>query len=178
MKFVFDAIKFISEIENENNQKHQSLNYNNEENYQKDLELAIMKSKEQEKIELEKAKQEELLIQMALQQSMNEIQNLKKEKEEEKKIELKEEKEEEKFDEEYGICPIKMEYMKHPMLSPSGNYYEKDAIIEWIKKNQTDPITREKLTVDMLVEDKEYAKKIKEYKKKFRKKIKQLNLNK
>ncbi len=68
--------------------------------------------------------------------------------------------------------------MKHPMLSPSGNYYEKDAIIEWIKKNQTDPVTRENLTVDMLVEDKEYAKKIKEYKKKFRKKIKQLNLNK
>ena len=178
MKPTFDAMKFISEIENENNQRHQSLNYNNEENYQKDLELAIMKSKEQEKIELEKAKEEELLIQMALQQSMNEIQNLKKEKEEEKKLELKEEKEEEKFDEEYGICPIKMEYMKHPMLSPSGNDYEKDAIIEWIKKNQTDPITREKLTVDMLVEDKEYAKKIKEYKKKFRKKIKQLNLNK
>ena len=75
MEFIFDAMKFISEIDNENNQRHQSINYNNEENYQKDLELAIMKSKEQEKIELEKAKEEELLIQMALQQSMNEIQN-------------------------------------------------------------------------------------------------------
>ena len=60
MEFIFDAMKFISEIDNENNQRHQSLNYNNEENYQKDLELAIMKSKEQEKIELEKAKEEEL----------------------------------------------------------------------------------------------------------------------
>ena len=64
--------------------------------------------------------------------------------------------------------------MKHPMLSPSGNYYEKSAIIDWINKNQTDPMTREKLTVEMLIEDKEYAKKIKEYKKKFRKQIRKL----
>ena len=83
--------------------------------------------------------------------------------------------EEEKFDENFGICPIKLEYMKHPVLTPSGNYYEKAAIIDWIKKNQTDPMTREKLTVDMLIEDKEYSKKIKEYKKKFRKEIRKNN---
>ena len=47
--------------------------------------------------------------------------------------------------------------------------------IDWIKKNQTDPMTREKLTVDMLIEDKEYSKKIKEYKKKFRKEIRKNN---
>ena len=46
------------------------------------------------------------------------------------------------------------------MLTPSGNYYEKSAIFDWIKKNQTDPMTREKLTKDMLIEDKEYAEKI------------------
>ena len=68
--------------------------------------------------------------------------------------------------------------MKHPMLSPSGTYYEKSAIIDWIKKNQTDPMTREKLTIDMLVEDKEFAKKIKEYKKKFRKQIRKLKKSK
>ena len=108
-----------------------------------------------------------------------ELNNIKNEKEKEKTneniLDIKEEKEEEKFDEDYGICPIKLEYMKHPMLSPSGNYYEKSAIIDWINKNQTDPMTREKLTVDMLIEDKEYAKKIKEYKKKFKNYIKKLN---
>ena len=61
------------------------------------------------------------------------------------------------------------------MLTPSGNYYEKSAIIDWINKNHTDPMTRENLTVDMLIEDIEFRKKIKEYQKKFKKQIKQLN---
>lgn len=116
------------------------------------------------------------LLHINLNNRDNEEDNDDKNEEGNKIEELKEEeKEEEKFDEDFGICPIKLEYMKHPMLAPSGNYYEKSAIIGWIKKNQTDPLTREKLTVDMLVEDKEYAKKIKEYKKKFRKQIRKLN---
>ena len=143
------------------------------------LDLAIKKSLEQENLEIEKDKEEQL-IQLALFNSILEI-NKTKEKEkikEEKRqniIELNEEKEEEKFDENFGICPIKLEYMKHPMLTPSGNYYEKSAIIDWINKNHTDPMTRENLTVDMLIEDEEFSKKIKEYKKKFKKEIKQLN---
>ena len=36
-------------------------------------------------------------------------------------------------------------------------------------------MTRENLTVDMLIEDSEFRKKIKEYQKKFKKQIKQLN---
>ena len=160
----------------------QSSNDNNKtENYdQQLLDLAIKKSEEQENFEIERDKEEEL-IQLAIYNSIMELNNINngKEKETENKIELIEEKEEkkeeEKFDEDYGICPIKLEYMKHPMLSPSGNYYEKSAIIDWINKNQTDPMTREKLTVEMLIEDKEYARKIKEYKKKFRKQIRKLN---
>ena len=161
----------------------QSSNDNNKtENYdQQLLDLAIKKSEEQENFEIERDKEEEL-IQLAIYNSIMELNNINNEKEKEtgkeNKIELIEEKEEkkeeEKFDEDYGICPIKLEYMKHPMLSPSGNYYEKSAIIDWINKNQTDPMTREKLTVEMLIEDKEYAKKIKEYKKKFRNQIRKL----
>ena len=161
----------------------QSSNDNNKtENYdQQLLDLAIKKSEEQENFEIERDKEEEL-IQLAIYNSIMELNNINNEKEKEtgkeNKIELIEEKEEkkeeEKFDEDYGICPIKLEYMKHPMLSPSGNYYEKSAIIDWINKNQTDPMTREKLTVEMLIEDKEYARKIKEYKKKFRKQIRKL----
>ena len=141
------------------------------------LNMAIQKSLEQENLEIEKDKEEQL-IQLAILNSIEEINGKKEEKQEkdEKIIKMNEEKiEEEKFDENFGICPIKLEYMKHPVLTPSGNYYEKSAIIDWIKKNQTDPMTREKLTVDMLIEDKEYSKKIKEYKKKYRKEISKNN---
>ena len=141
------------------------------------LNIAIQKSLEQENLEIEKDKEEQL-IQLAILNSIEEINGKKEEKQEkdEKIIIMNEEKiEEEKFDENFGICPIKLEYMKHPVLTPSGNYYEKSAIIDWIKKNQTDPMTREKLTVDMLIEDKEYSKKIKEYKKKYRKEISKNN---
>ena len=173
------------EINNGINPNTESQN-NNLENYsnlndQELLDLAIKKSLEQENLEIEKDKEEQL-IQLAILNSILEI-NEEKEKEkeklkEEKKeniIKLNEEKEEEKFDENFGICPINLEYMKHPMLTPSGNYYEKSAIIDWINKNHTDPMTRENLTVDMLIEDIEFRKKIKEYQKKFKKKINQLN---
>ena len=160
-----------------NNQILTDNNNDIENNDQQLLDLAIKQSKAQEKLEIERDK-EEALMQIAIYNSiieMKKINNEKvKEKEKTNEIGIKEENEEEIFDEDYGICPIKLEYMKHPMLSPSGNYYEKSAIIDWIKKNQTDPMTREKLTIDMLLEDKEYAKKIKEYKKKFRKQIRKL----
>ena len=76
---------------------------------------------------------------------------------------------EEEFDEDYGICPITQNYMKNPVLSPSGNYYEKSAILNWLKNNNTDPLTRQYLTPNMLIEDEEFKKKIKEYRKKFKK---------
>ena len=161
------------------NNVNNNINNNTVNNDQQLLDLAIKQSKEQENLEIELDKEEEL-IQLALYNSIIEFNNINnekvKEKENKNKIEIKEEKdeEEEKFDEDFGICPIKLEYMKHPMLAPSGNYYEKSAIFDWIKKNQTDPMTREKLTKDMLIEDKEYAEKIKEYKKKFRKEIRKL----
>ena len=76
---------------------------------------------------------------------------------------------EEEFDEDYGICPITQNYMKNPVLSPSGNYYEKTAILNWLKNNNTDPLTRQYLTPNMLIEDEEFKKKIIEYRKKFKK---------
>lgn len=77
--------------------------------------------------------------------------------------------ENEEYDENYGICPITHDYMKHPVLTPSGIYYEKSAIKKWLKKSKTDPISRQYLTVNMLQEDKEYRKRIKKYKKKLNK---------
>ena len=134
----------------------------NEEEENKLLEMALKESEELAKQLLEKQNEEERELQLAIKESekymnnSNNINNLK-------------EKEEEEFDEEYGICPITQEYMENPVLVPSGNYYEKSAIIDWINKHNTDPMTREKLTVDMLIEDEEYKKEIIKYRKKFNK---------
>ena len=61
--------------------------------------------------------------------------------------------------------------MNNPVLIPSGNYYDKDAIIEWIKMQHNDPCTREKLSINDLVEDNDYKKIIIEYKKSIMNKI-------
>ena len=121
-------------------------------------------------LEIEKENEEEQ-IQLALFKSLEEI-NKKKEKKE-KFINLidgktVEEEEEEEFDENFGICPITKDYMRHPMLAPSGNYYEKKAIFRWINEHHNDPITREWLSSEMLVEDLDYKRKIRDYIKKMK----------
>ena len=144
----------------ESNPVFQKENQNSEISDEKDFELAIIQSKQQELLEIEKDKEEEL-IQLALFKSLEEMNKKKEENNNHNEninvINIREEEE----DETYGICPITQEYMKHPMLTPSGNYYEKKAIIRWIKEHHTDPMTREELTEDMLIEDHEFKKKIK-----------------
>ena len=145
----------------------------NEDEENKQIQLAIQQSENEAKLMLEREEEEERQLQFALKESekennkyfnINEINdNFIKENEEEK------EEEKEEFDEEYGICPITQEYMENPVITPSGNYYEKKAIIDWINKEGTDPMTRERLTIDMLIEDNEYKKQIIEYRKKFNK---------
>ena len=128
----------------------------------------------QEILELENESEEEQ-INLAIIKSLEEI-NQKKEKKEKfinlidgKTVEDEEEIEnEEEYDENFGICPIIRDYMKHPMLSPSGNYYEKKAIFRWINEHHNDPITREWLSSEMLVEDLDYKRKIKDYIKKMK----------
>ena len=43
-------------------------------------------------------------------------------------------------------CPITREYFKEPVTTNTGQTYEKKAILEWLKKNKTDPLTRELIT--------------------------------
>ncbi len=143
----------------ESNPVFQKENQNLEISEEKDFELAIIQSKQQELLEIEKDKEEEL-IQLALFKSLEEINQKKENNNHNENINVINIREEEE-DETYGICPITQEYMKHPMLTPSGNYYEKKAIIRWIKEHHTDPMTREELTEDMLIEDHEFKKKIK-----------------
>ena len=148
----------------------------NEDEENKQIQLALKESEEEAKMMYEKEIEEERQFQIALKESEKynynynynydyndindniDINNI-----------LNSKNKEEEFDEEYGICPITQEYMENPVLSPSGNYYEKSAIINWIEKHNTDPLTREHLTVDMLIEDEEYKKQIINYRKKFNK---------
>jgi hypothetical protein len=64
---------------------------------------------------------------------------------------------------DWGICPITNEYMENPVITIYGTHYEKNAIIDWLKRHQTDPLTNQPLTEKDLTEDEEYKKNIKEY---------------
>lgn len=41
------------------------------------------------------------------------------------------------------ICPITTEIMIDPVIIESGNTYEREAILKWLEKNNTDPLTNE-----------------------------------
>ena len=116
----------------ESNPVFQKENQNLEFSEEKDFELAIIQSKQQELLEIEKDKEEEL-IQLALFKSLEE-KNQKKEgnnnhNEKNNVINIREEEE----DETYGICPITQEYMKHPMLTPSVIIMKKKLLFDGLK---------------------------------------------
>jgi hypothetical protein len=49
------------------------------------------------------------------------------------------------FDEQDLKCPITGQYMLEPVTVENGNVYEREAIVEWFKKHETDPMTNAKL---------------------------------
>ena len=49
------------------------------------------------------------------------------------------------------LCPITMEVMKNPVMDCEGNTYESKAIVEWIEKHSTSPITKRPLQKKQLV---------------------------
>ena len=48
--------------------------------------------------------------------------------------------------------------MENPVLTIYGTYYEKNAIIDWLSRDKTDPLTKQPLTEKDLIEDEEYKK--------------------
>lgn len=48
------------------------------------------------------------------------------------------------------ICPITLSIMTDPWSDADGNTYEKDAIFHWIQQNQSSPITRNPMSLDVL----------------------------
>jgi hypothetical protein len=51
------------------------------------------------------------------------------------------------------LCPITKQIMVDPVIDPEGNTYEKTAIEEWLTTSQTSPMTRNRLTLQNLVEN-------------------------
>ena len=48
------------------------------------------------------------------------------------------------------LCPITKNIMKNPVITPYGTTYDKDAIISWLKTNETCPLTKKPLNRKML----------------------------
>eukprot|EP00980_Cylindrotheca_fusiformis_P027143 scaffold19016_cov147-Cylindrotheca_fusiformis.AAC.7 len=47
-------------------------------------------------------------------------------------------------------CPITGELLVEPVIDHEGNTYEKEAILSWLQRSATSPITRNPLTPDQL----------------------------
>jgi hypothetical protein len=65
---------------------------------------------------------------------------------EENKIQLKDEN---NIPEIY-LCPISLQLMTDPVINPYGITYNRDSIEKWLKKSDKDPVTKKKLTKNML----------------------------
>jgi hypothetical protein len=51
------------------------------------------------------------------------------------------------------VCPLSLEVMHDPVISPSGISYEREWIERWLKDHETDPTTRLPLSQEDLVEN-------------------------
>ena len=47
-------------------------------------------------------------------------------------------------------CPITGEIFRDPVIAEDGHTYERQAIVEWLTKNATSPLTREPMNVNQL----------------------------
>lgn len=61
------------------------------------------------------------------------------------------------------LCPITQDIMNKPVVAADGYTYEKAAIIKWIKKKGTSPITREELSKHQLFPNRLLKKQIEEF---------------
>lgn len=62
------------------------------------------------------------------------------------------------------ICPITLNLMSHPLLSKTGIHYERSAILGWLLKSNTCPLTRQPLHLSHLISDQVLENEIKRFK--------------
>ena len=48
------------------------------------------------------------------------------------------------------VCPITLQLFENPVIAADGQTYERDAIVQWIARVGTSPITREPLDSNTL----------------------------
>ncbi|CAF2984485.1 unnamed protein product, partial [Rotaria sp. Silwood2] len=57
------------------------------------------------------------------------------------------------IDQETLTCPITLQVFRDPVIAKDGHVYERAAIVKWIEKHGTSPLTREALSIDDLQGD-------------------------
>ena len=62
------------------------------------------------------------------------------------------------------ICPINQTLMTDPVITPYGTTYERSSILSWLKNHDTDPLTKKRLTKEMLITNYALRSAIQEYK--------------
>lgn len=50
----------------------------------------------------------------------------------------------------FFLCPITHQLFNDPVLAEDGHTYERDAIVQWIQKHGTSPVTRQPLNINQL----------------------------
>jgi len=48
-------------------------------------------------------------------------------------------------------CPLTLQLMKDPVVDPEGNSFEREAVEDWLKRNETSPVTRNPLKMSDLI---------------------------
>lgn len=61
------------------------------------------------------------------------------------------------------ICPILLQIMRNPVVDPDGHSYDRNAIVEWLRRKSTSPITRQPLRADQLVPNRALEEIIRQY---------------
>lgn len=51
---------------------------------------------------------------------------------------------------EQFLCPLTLDWMEDPVVTPAGHSYSRQALLEHLKTNPTDPFTRDPLTEEQL----------------------------
>lgn len=62
------------------------------------------------------------------------------------------------------VCSLTHDIMTDPVMDPEGNTYEKTAIVEWLSRNTTSPITRSPLDISQLIPNRALRDVIEEFK--------------
>lgn len=73
------------------------------------------------------------------------------------------------------VCPITLDLMNDPVTCQDGNTYEREAILEFLKKKQISPLTNQKMDVKFIIPNRALKELIDEFKILREKKVKNNN---